>query len=299
MKVARAVVDGADVVGVVDGDRFRALHDDAPGRVLELLLTRPSTGAAQAVPLTEVRLLCPTHAPPSFRDFMIFEEHVANARRGQPVPDAWYAAPAFYFTNPACLFGPDEDIPAPPASRRLDFELEVAAIVGADAAGLDPDDPATLELIAGFTLMNDWSARDLQLTEMPVGLGPAKGKDFATSLGPWLVTPDELSPDGKGRFAQRLDVWVDGRRLGGGNLADSYFTWGKVLARAAENTRLCRGDLIGSGTVGTGCLLELRALGDKDSYPWLRPGNVVELVGAALGRLRNRIAPVPATGDQG
>lgn len=291
MKVARARLDDATVVGIVADDLLHVVGDDGPGVVLDVLLARPSTASAEAVPLAEVRLLAPVVRPPSFRDFMIFEEHVVNARQGTglPVPDAYYSAPAFYFTNPACIHGPDEDVARPASSTKLDFELEVAALVGADAVDLDPDDPATVELIAGFMLMNDWSARDLQMAEAPVGLGPAKGKDFATSLGPWVVTPDELPHDGGGRYDEVLQVAVDGRRVGGGNLRSAYFSWGQVLARAAENTMLCAGDLIGSGTVGSGCLLELRATGDRSAYPWLEPGNVVRIDGPTLGVLNSRI----------
>jgi fumarylacetoacetate (FAA) hydrolase len=133
-------------------------------------------------PLDEVELRPPVLHPPSVRDFYAFEQHVKTARanRGLEVPPEWYEIPVFYFSNPAAIFGPDDEIPYPPGTNELDYELEVAAIIGAEGA------------IGGFTVMNDWSARDLQRKEMKVGLGPAKGKDFATSLGPVVVTPDEF-----------------------------------------------------------------------------------------------------------
>jgi 2-keto-4-pentenoate hydratase/2-oxohepta-3-ene-1,7-dioic acid hydratase in catechol pathway len=265
--------------------------DDDPGAVLRVLTERPMP-TGPAVPATEVRVLCPVVDPPSVRDFMIFEEHVLNARvgTGTTVPDAWYAAPVFYFTNPACLLGPGDPVAVPHGSRTLDFELEVACLVGQEVRDLDPDDPASCDAIAGFMLMNDWSARDLQMAEMGGGLGPAKGKDFATSLGPWIVTPDELEPASPGRYGCALEVSVNGRRVGGGDLASAHFTWSQVLGRASANTRLRPGDVIGSGTVGTGCLLELRAVQGKDDNPWLRAGDEVELRGGPLGSLLNPIA---------
>jgi fumarylacetoacetate (FAA) hydrolase len=171
----------------------------------------------------------------------------------------------------------------------LDFELEVACIVGAEVRDLDPEDPASCDAIAGFMLMNDWSARDLQMKEMGGGLGPAKGKDFATSLGPWVVTPDELASGAPGRFACPLEVLVNERRVGGGDLASAYFTWSQVMGRASANTRVRMGDIIGSGTVGTGCLLELRTMGPKEEFPWLRAGDRVDLRGGPLGVLGNPI----------
>lgn len=292
MKVARVELrDGSAVVAVVDGDGYRPVADDETGAVLRVLTERPPA-EARAVPADEVRVLCPVVDPPSVRDFMIFEDHVVNARvgTGTAVPDAWYEAPVFYFTNPACLHGPGEPVAVPRGSRALDFELEVACLVARETRDLDPDDPASCHVIAGFTLMNDWSARDLQMAEMGGGLGPAKGKDFATSLGPWVVTPDELDAANPGRYACPLEVLVNGRRMGGGDLSQTHYTWSQVLGRASANTRLRAGDVIGSGTVGTGCLLELRAVGGKAEHPWLRPGDVVELRGGPLGSLASPIA---------
>src|ERR671926_1274898 len=219
--------------------------------------------------LDDVRLLAPVLHPPSVRDFYAFERHVANAARvvGRPgVPAEWYEIPVFYFSNPAAIYGPDEDIPYPDGTAELDYELEVAAIIGAD------------QQIGGFTVMNDWSARDLQRAEMRVGLGPAKGKDFATSLGPVVVTPDEFD----GREAEMV-ARVNGEERSRGNLRDLHHSWDAIVARAAQNTRLLPGDVIGSGTVGTGCILEL---GDER---WLRPGDVVELEVEGIGVLRNRV----------
>src|SRR5439155_1133906 len=191
--------------------------------------------------LTDVDLRPPVLYPPAVRDFYAFEQHVKTARalRGLEVPPEWYELPVFYFSNPAAIYGPDDEIPRPPDTAELDYELEVAAVIGARGQ------------IGGFTIMNDWSARDLQRAEMKVGLGPAKGKDFATSLGPVLVTPDEFDGSTGAMIAR-----VNGEERSRGQLADMYHSWEAIVAHAARNTRLRPGDLLGSGTAGTGCFLE-------------------------------------------
>ena len=208
---------------------------------------------------------------PSIRDFMAFEEHVRNARavsgRGE-VPEAWYEAPRFYFSNPAAVYGDGDEVPKPPDTAALDYELELACVIGEDGR---PE---------GFTVMNDWSARDLQAREMQVGLGPAKGKDFATSLGPVLVSLDELPEDLDLRAVARVngEVRTDSRTGG------MYFSWERLLEAAARNTPGLRaGDVIGSGTVGRGCILE------RGDQRWLSPGDEVELEIEGIGVLRNRV----------
>jgi 2-keto-4-pentenoate hydratase/2-oxohepta-3-ene-1,7-dioic acid hydratase in catechol pathway len=202
---------------------------------------------------------------------MAFEEHVRNARavtgRGD-VPEAWYEAPRFYFSNPAAVYGDGEVVPKPSDTSALDYELELACVIGEDG---HPE---------GFTIMNDWSARDLQRREMQVGLGPAKGKDFATSLGPVLVSAGELPVDLDMRAVARVngEVRTDSRTGG------MYFSWEAMLAAAARNTPGLRpGDVIGSGTVGRGCILEH---GDRR---WLQTGDEVELEIEGIGVLRNRV----------
>jgi fumarylacetoacetate (FAA) hydrolase len=199
---------------------------------------------------------------------MAFEQHVANARklRGAEVPKEWYEMPVFYFSNPAAIFGPDEHVPYPEGTEELDYELECAAVIGAEGK------------IGGFTVLNDWSARDVQRAEMRVGLGPAKGKDFATSIGPVVVTPDEF--DGtEGEMIAR----VNGEERSRGNLRDMYHHWDALLAQAARNTTLRPGDIIGSGTVGSGCILE------HGDGRWLQRGDVVELEIEGVGVLRNAV----------
>jgi fumarylacetoacetate (FAA) hydrolase len=254
--------------GRIEGDRVIQLA----AQTLEAYFTGGGNAREHAeYPLDEVRLLAPVRRPPSVRDFYAFEEHVRNARavtgRGEVVPE-WYEIPVFYFSNPAAIYGPDEEVPYPAGSEELDYELEVAAVMGADGA------------IGGFTVMNDWSARDLQRKEMRVGLGPAKGKDFATSLGPVVVTPDEL-----GDLRLEMVARVNGEERSRGNLGDMHWSWEQIVEQAAHNTELRPGDVIGSGTVGSGCILE------HGDGRWLQPGDVVELEVEGIGVLRNRVGP--------
>src|SRR5436309_673077 len=251
--------------GLVEGDRVIQLA----AQTLQSFFTGGGMARHHAeFPLDEVRFLAPVLYPPAVRDFYAFEQHVKTARaaRGLEVPAEWYEQPVFYFSNPAAMFGPDDEIPYPEGTQELDYELEVAAIVGTDGE------------IAGFTVMNDWSARDLQRAEMRVGLGPAKGKDFATSLGPFVVTRDELDGSRATMVAR-----VNGEERSRGELADMHHSWDAIVAHAARNTRLLPGDVLGSGTVGTGCILEL---GDGR---WLKPGDLVELGVEGIGILRNQI----------
>ena len=256
--------------GRIEGDRVVQLA----AQTLQAFFTGGGKAREHAeYALSDVRLLSPVLRPPSIRDFSAFEQHMKTVRgaQGRDVPAEWYELPVFYFSNPAAIYGPDEEVPYPEGVRELDYELEVAAVVGAQGA------------IAGFTIMNDWSARDLQREEMRVGLGPAKGKDFATSLGPVVVTVDEL--DGSsGEMVAR----VNGEERSRGNLAAMYHSWEALVARARRNTRLLPGDVLGSGTVGSGCILE------HGDGRWLRPGDVVELEVEGIGVLRNTLGPARA-----
>jgi fumarylacetoacetate (FAA) hydrolase len=228
----------------------------------------------------------------SIRDFYAFEQHVSTCRRhrGLGMVPEWYRVPVFYFSNPAALIASEGEVWAPRGSQALDFELELACIIGRRARDL-PDDDRALDVVAGFTIMNDWSARDLQKVEMAVGLGPSKGKDFATSIGPDLVTFDELADRYRdGRLHLEMTASVNGRMLSRGNAGTMYWTWPQLLAHASRDATLEPGDVIGSGTVGSGCILELtpEAVGG-----WLKPGDIVELSIERLGTLRNRVVPHP------
>ncbi len=300
MRLARAAIGGAVVAAAVDGDALvpfaREGREVGPGGAQDALVDAATARAApaavdDAVPLDGTRLLAPVGRPPSVRDFYAFEAHVATARRGRGMdvdPD-WYELPIFYFSNPASVVAPDDVVAAPPGCERLDYELEVATVVGREARDLDADGPAWIDAVAGFTILNDWSARDLQAREMRQMLGPAKGKDFATSLGPLLVTPDELAEVESGRPRAEMVARVDGRERSRGQLADIHHPWPVLLAHASRGTRLVPGDVIGSGTVGTGCILELRLTHGPEAEPWLTPGQTVELEVEGLGVLRNRV----------
>jgi fumarylacetoacetate (FAA) hydrolase len=229
----------------------------------------------------------PSLRPPSVRDFYAFERHVRTMweRRGGEIPEAWYRIPVFYFSNTSELRGPDDPIWAPRASSELDYELEVAALVDTAAVDLAPE--RAEEAIGGFTIMNDWSARDLQREETAVRLGPAKGKDFATTFGPWLVTPDELADARRGTgYDLVMTARVNGVETSRGRWSDAQFSFGEMLARASADARLRPGDLVGSGTVGGGCLLEIR---ESTIGRYLEPGDLVELQIERLGALRNPI----------
>jgi fumarylacetoacetate (FAA) hydrolase len=253
--------------------------------------------------VAEVRICAPLLRPPSLRDFYAFEKHVAAAfaNRGRPVPSEWYDFPVFYFSNPGSLCGPEDPIAAPPSSQALDYELEVACVIG--RGGRDIAAAEAEAHIFGYTILNDWSARDLQRAEMNAGLGPAKGKDFATSLGPWLVTPDELEDAAEGRpgvYRLAMAARLNGVERSRGNLAELHYSFGEMIARASSGVELFPGDVIGSGTVGTGCLLELTG----GQGPWLQPGDVVELEVERLGILKNTVvrgvgAKHPGTARQG
>ncbi len=233
----------------------------------------------------------PILRPTSLRDFYAFEGHVRTAweRRGQPVPEAWYRIPVFYFSNVSEICGPGDPIWAPDASAELDYELEVAALIDTPVRDLPPE--RAEEAIGGYTILNDWSARDLQREETTVRLGPAKGKDFATSIGPWLVTPEELADARAGKgYALTMTATVNGTETSRGSWADIHFSFGEMVARASADARLRPGDLIGSGTVGTGCLLEVK---DATLGRYLEAGDQVVLGVERLGELRTGVTARP------
>jgi 2-keto-4-pentenoate hydratase/2-oxohepta-3-ene-1,7-dioic acid hydratase in catechol pathway len=247
------------------------------------------------VPLAGARLLPPLQ-PPTVRDFVAFEEHVEGVVRsvsegGTVVPE-WYAAPTFYFTNPYALVGPHDDVPVPPGCAELDFELEVAAVIGTGGGDLSPQQAR--QHIVGYTILNDWSARDLQRQEMRVGLGPAKGKDSATTLGPWLVTADEVEPfrDDEGFLRLRMSVAVNGVEVGRDLLSNMGWPFEELVAYASRGTQVRPGDVLGSGTCGNGgCLAELWGRRGEKSPPPLRPGDVVTMTVEGIGTISNRVVP--------
>ena len=281
--------DGLTRAGVQREDG--TIHAFAAGQRLIDLLGTDLLAAALGGPLTvfataDVRLLPPVPAPPSVRDFMAFEQHVAGAVRnrdpGANVPPAWYEIPTFYFSNPAGLVGAHDPVPMPPGCARLDLELEVAVVIGRPGTNIAVADAAAH--IAGYTLLNDWSARDLQWHEMRIGLGPAKGKDTATTLGPALVTPDEVDGVDVG-----LRAFVNGELLGSDSLSHMHWSFAQMIAYASRGTWLRTGDVLGSGTCGDGCLAELWGNRGADVRPSLQVGDRVRLEADVLGAVENEV----------
>ena len=277
-----------------------SLHALPPGAALVDLLgddgerladagDRAVADPAGVFPLDEVRLRAPL-SPPTFRDHYAFEEHAHWGRqsRGLEMDTAWYELPVFYFSNPYAIGGPGDEVAMPPDCLQLDFELEVAAVVGMEGRDLSADQAE--RHIAGYCVLNDWSARDVQRREMGLNLGPHKGKDFATTIGPFLVTPDELAGRRKHKgYDLAMTATVNGRLYSQGNWSDIAFSFAEFLAYDSRCTKVGVGDLIGSGTCGTGCILELAGRFGGDRYPWLQPGDEVELWVEELGTLRNRV----------
>jgi len=234
----------------------------------------------------------PILAPPSLRDFYAFERHVGTMwkRRDMEIPEAWFRLPIFYFSNVSEIRGPGDPVYAPRGSQELDYELEVAALI--DTPVRDLDAARGEKAIGGYLILNDWSARDLQRDESTVRLGPAKGKDFASSIGPWLVTPDELADTRSAKgYDLAMTAIVNGQELSRGTWSAAHFSFGEMVERASADVRLRPGDLLGSGTVGTGCLLEIR---DESFKRYLQPGDTVTLAIERLGELTASVVERPA-----
>jgi fumarylacetoacetate (FAA) hydrolase len=246
-------------------------------------------------------VIAPVPHPSSCRDGYAFRQHVAAARRNRKVEmiAEFDQYPIFYFTNHNAISGPGEIECMPDHFQKLDFELEVAIVIGKKGRNITAAEAD--QYIAGYMIMNDMSARTLQMEEMLLNLGPAKGKDFSTVIGPWLVTPDELEEyrtepkAGHTGNAYNLSMTcrVNGKQVSAGNMADMDWTFAEIIERCAYGTDILPGDVIGSGTVGTGCFLELNGTGllnDPGYQPqWLQDGDVVEMEITGLGRLSNTI----------
>jgi fumarylacetoacetate (FAA) hydrolase len=282
------VLDIATLLGETGGLRdVRALLElpDNPLRRLNTALSAASS--PQGLPLAGLRLRAPILQPPTVRDFMVYEGHATQGGTRQ-VPDAWYRLPIFYFSNPLRIFGPDDAVPYPSASEQLDYELELGAVIGREGSNIAEAD--ALSYIAGFTIFNDWSCRDLQRDEMEARLGPAKGKDAATSLGPWMVTTDELAPRLRdGRLHVRCTLKVNGVQWMDNDAGLMYHNWGAMIERASRDSRIVPGDVLGGGTVTGGSIGEAIRNGFPARY--LQPDDVVEIEVESIGILRNTIAP--------
>ena len=306
MRIARYALDGETRVGAVEdgGDTtvVRPLLDGTS--VTELLEQSPQERAAHQlgdpVPISGVRVLVPLQ-PPSVRDFVSFEQHIEGMIMGDniPFPEAWYGAPAFYFSNPNSLYATGDEIPVPPRAKRFDYELEVGAVIGTRVSDLSLENARGA--IAGYTIFNDWSARDLQGEDRKLGMGWAKGKDTASTVGPWIVTADELEPyrDAEGRLDLKMTVWLNGEEMGTDTLASAAWTFEQMLVYASRGTALVPGDLIGSGTCGAGCLGELWGRNDPRNPSPLGPGDVVRMTIEHIGTIENTVGAAPEPVDYG
>jgi 2-keto-4-pentenoate hydratase/2-oxohepta-3-ene-1,7-dioic acid hydratase in catechol pathway len=294
MRIARVEHAGAVRAAIVtpEAEAVRVLPPDVGVR--DLLVGDRERLAAQTrdeVAIDDVRLLSPVE-PPAIRDFSVFEQHIEGviklAAPGATVPDVWYASPFCYFSNPHAVTGPDDEIAVPPGCEALDLELEVAAVIGRPGTNLRPEEAGAH--IAGYTIFNDWSARDLQQAELALGLGFCKAKDFANTFGPWIVTADELEPYRTGdRLALDLRAFINGEALGVDSLANMAWSWEHLVSYASRGTWVRTGDVLGSGTCGWGCLMEFWGRHGRDSRPPLRPGDTVSLEVEGIGTLTNTI----------
>jgi len=299
MRIGRWTRQGRDEDGFIEDEGVLPFPDgltvaDVLARGRGALAGLRGRAGDPVADLGEVTLLAPL-VPASVRDFVAFEEHVEGVSAGvegkSHVADEWYEFPTFYFTNPHTIQAPGAVV-TPPVSAKLDFELEVAVVIGSSGSNLSPEEGEGA--IFGYTIMNDWSARDLQAREMQVRLGPCKGKDFATSLGPWIVTADELEPyrDAEGFLALRAEAYVNDELVGEDLVSNMGWPFGELVAYAARASRVVPGDVLGSGTVGNGgCLGELWGRGS--TLPPLAEGDEVRMRVEGLGELVGLVgAPV-------
>lgn len=320
MKLVSYHKDGQDQLAfLVDGLLYDTdlLHPDLPVSMgmflnyweyvypiavgINRVLTEGHISGQKGIPYEDVKLLAPVPHPTSCRDAYAFRQHVAAARRNRRVDmiPEFDQYPIFYFTNHNSIQGPGEVVCMPDHFEKLDFELEAAIVICKPGKNIKADEAD--EYIGGYMVMNDLSARRLQMEEMLLNLGPAKGKDFATTIGPMLVTPDELeefkvdSKPGHTGNAYNLSMkcWVNDKLVSEGNLADMDWTFAEIIERASYGVQLFPGDIIGSGTVGTGCFLELNGTGKLDdpyyTEQWLKEGDVVDMEIEGLGKLSNTI----------
>jgi len=320
MKLLSYLKEGHEQLGILINELvydMEVLHPDLPNSMNmflnywedsfpmaqagELLLKEGTRTSNKGIPLNELTLLAPVPFPTSCRDGYAFRQHVAAARRNRKVDmiPEFDQYPIFYFTNHHSITGPGEIKCMPDHFEKLDFELEAAIVISKYGRNIKAEDAD--EYIGGLMIMNDLSARQLQMEEMLLNLGPAKGKDFATAIGPWLVTLDELQPfeiapkqnhTGK-NWNLRMQCRVNGKQVSDGNTGDMDWTFAEIIERASYGVDLYPGDVIGSGTVGTGCFLELNGTGKLTdpnyTEQWLQPDDVVEMEIEGLGILSNKV----------
>ncbi|MEH7454949.1 fumarylacetoacetate hydrolase family protein [Gottfriedia acidiceleris] len=296
MKFITFQYDGNERAGLLVEDQVIDLNKASNGRIpadlltilenYDLYINEIAEISGEGIPLSSVQLRAPLPKPQSIRDFYAFEEHVktARGRRGLEMIPEWYDVPVFYFTNHRAVIGPEDHVSIPTNCKKMDFELEIACIIGKEGKDIPVEEAD--DYILGYTILNDWSARDIQAHEVKVGLGPSKGKDFATSLGPCIVTKDEIENFRTGKsYDLKMTAAVNGKVISSGNFSSIYYSVPELISHASKNVTLYPGDVIGSGTVGTGCILEL----GEEKHRWLEDGDVVELSITGLGTLRNTV----------
>ncbi|MBX5486550.1 MAG: fumarylacetoacetate hydrolase family protein, partial [Mycolicibacterium hassiacum] len=314
MRWATYRTSGGDRVGVVVGEGSQATIHALPhgARLIELVALgaegllqageRAIHDPAEVVPVSNVELRAPIPRPPAIRDSLCFLDHMRNCQAalggGRVLRDTWYRVPAFYFANPSGVFGPYQEVPTAPGSAWQDFELEIAAVIG--TGGTDLTVEQAEQAIIGYTIFNDWSARDLQTLESQLGIGQAKGKDSGITLGPYLVTPDELEQyrTGDGRLDLAVTALVNGEVIGSGTTAAMDWTFAEVISYASRGVYLYPGEVFGSGTVPTCTLVEHLDMTNLAGFRgWLRDGDEVTLRVQGLGEtrqiVRHRPAPAP------
>ncbi|RHW24071.1 fumarylacetoacetate hydrolase family protein [Nocardioides immobilis] len=306
MKLARYEHNGAVLLGTVRHDMVRSLPRNLD--VLDVLtmslpernLLEAQAGRHHRIPLDDVRFVPPIE-PRAMRDFVVFEEHVRGVTQSvagtAEIAEAWYDAPAFIFMNPHSLISHRQDVPMPPDTQALDFELEVAAVVGSKVRDLTVDQAA--EHIVGYAVFNDWSARDIQRREMQVSLGPAKGKDFASTLGPWITTPDELEPYRVGdRYNLTMTVSVNDTEIGRDSLANMAWSFEEMLSHASRDAWVGAGDVLATGTCAGGALAEMWGRRGVMEPPPLQVGDVVTMAVDGLGSISNRVTQTRSPGHR-
>lgn len=296
MKLVRYEHQGSVLHGIVRHDMVQDLPRGMDALTVlnlprvERNLLEGQAGRRHRAPLDQVRLLPPIE-PRALRDFVAFERHIAGMKKGEGaagVPDAWYRAPVFLFMNPWSVVGAHDEVPIPPDTAALDFELEIAVVIGRTARNVAEQDAA--DYIAGYLIMNDWSARDLQASEMSVGLGPSKGKDFATTIGPWITTPDELEEHVvDGRLTLDMSVAINGVEVGRDSSGAMSWTFPQLIAHASRSATVGAGDVLASGTCSGGSLAEMWARTGTQTPPPLQPGDVVTMTIESLGSISNRV----------
>jgi fumarylacetoacetate (FAA) hydrolase len=317
MKLVSYLFKGETKLGaVINHDVFalNSINNNLPNNIIEflklgeaimrdteILISKIETKEINIDPVNDYTLLAPVPHPTSCRDGYAFRQHVASARknRGVDMIKEFDQYPIFYFTNHNAIQGPGEIYCMPDHFQQLDFELEIAIVIGKEGRNIKAKDADAY--IAGFTIMNDLSARKLQMEEMLLNLGPAKGKDFSTVIGPWLVTPNEMNrflvPAKDGHVGNNYDLsmkcWVNEKLVSQGNVKDMDWTFAEIIERCSYGVTIYPGDVIGSGTVGTGCFLELNGTGKLNNpnfeAQWLQPNDTVKMTIDGLGTLENII----------